>query len=398
MSENPPPGSSPKVLYRPLFFWSLPFTFLYFGLPIYSKELGASALEIGGLFSTFTATTIVLRPLVGWALDRLGRKQFFIIALGIYALAMVAFAFAISLPGLYAARFLQGTGSSFLWISVYTIVADLAQPQARGRALGRIDQVTAQGGLVGIFAGFIILSLLDSQAGWQITFLGFAAMTVIGMGLAWKQVPETRPRVQPETRIRYRPSRRMLALLLVVLITGASEAMIGPIYLIFLQDKFTTNIETLAWAFFPAGIAMATLAGRLGALSDRFGRLPMMVLGLAGSGLFSLLLPEFSALIWLAVSYTLLSVVWMISEPAETALVADLTGSQQRGLSYGLYDLIGGLGAVIGPLIGGVLYDQIGQSSPFYLNGAILLLSALWVALFLRRILQRPPKRSGHLA
>jgi DHA1 family multidrug resistance protein-like MFS transporter len=398
MSENPPPGSSPKVLYRPLFFWSLPFTFLYFGLPIYSKELGASALEIGGLFSTFTATTIVLRPLVGWALDRLGRKQFFIIALGIYALAMVAFAFAISLPGLYAARFLQGTGSSFLWISVYTIVADLAQPQARGRALGLIDQVTAQGGLVGIFAGFIILSLLDSQAGWQITFLGFAAMTVIGMGLAWKQVPETRPRVQPETRIRYRPSRRMLALLLVVLITGASEAMIGPIYLIFLQDKFTTNIETLAWAFFPAGIAMATLAGRLGALSDRFGRLPMMVLGLAGSGLFSLLLPEFSALIWLAVSYTLLSVVWMISEPAETALVADLTGSQQRGLSYGLYDLIGGLGAVIGPLIGGVLYDQIGQSSPFYLNGAILLLSALWVALFLRRILQRPPKRSGHLA
>lgn len=370
-------------LHRPLFLWSLPFAFLYFGLPVISKEFGASAAAIGGLFSVFTATTLLLRPAVGWLLDRVSPRLFLVIALLFYAAAMGVFAYARSMDWLFAARIIQGIGSSFLWTSAYTIVSALTETASRGKAMGRLNEITTSGGLVGIFAAFFLMTILPEGHGWKVVFTGFSVLTLAGAVLAWRTVPALKPIMAPGAK-NSKISRQLIRLLAIVFILGVPEAMMSPIYLTYLQDRFTTHMETLAWAFFPAALVGALFSARLGSLSDRFGRVPMLALGLAGAGVISFAMPHLPSLVLIALLYTISSVMWGISEPAETALVGDLTDHQRRGLAYGLYDFFENLGFTIGPLLGGVLYDSIGRPIPFYLNGAILIIGAGLVLLLLR--------------
>ena len=70
--------------------------------------------------------------------------------------------------------------------------------------------------------------------------------------------------------------------------------------------------------------------------------------------------------------------------PARQAMVGDLANEQERGRVYGLYELVVGIGASLGPLLGGWIYDNVGQDIPFFMNGALMLLAAVWAGLTLR--------------
>ena len=78
-----------------------------------------------------------------------------------------------------------------------------------------------------------------------------------------------------------------------------------PPFVLRLQDHITTDLRLLALAFFPAAGIESFVPSRLGYLSDRVGRMPLIIAGLAGAGLGRLLVPGIPHLPWLIVLWTL---------------------------------------------------------------------------------------------
>jgi DHA1 family multidrug resistance protein-like MFS transporter len=381
--------STQKRLWQSVYWISYPFGVLSFVLPIYGKELGASALEIGGFFSAFSVIPVIVRPFLGRALDRWGRRPFLMIGLFGYLISIVMFCFASTVLLLTLARFMQGLGAAFLWISAYTMVADLAQISGRGHDFGIIDEAANRGGIVGTVIGFFFVIFM-SQRGydwdliWPILFAGYTIPTCISFWIGWRGVHETKPELSG-TSIKSRPvSKQLIILMSIVLITGASTTMVWPLLMIFLQDILNADVWSLVWAYLPAALLGAFLPSRTGHIADRLGRKVPMIAGLLISAVASAVIPHLRTILNLALLWSIETIGNVTAMPAERAFVADIAGEDVRGTSYGLYTFAYFLGSAIGPLAGGWLYDNMGHASPFYLNAVVLVIAGFLVANFLR--------------
>ncbi len=390
--ERTAPSRQPRtlpVLLQGVFLVSLPFGVLSFILPVYGKALGANAVEVGGFFSAFSIVPVIVRPFLGRALDRWGRRPFLLLGVAGYTVAMILFFMAQTVWLLTLARFIQGLGQAFFWLSAVTVVADVAAESGRGRDFGVLDEASNRGALIGGLIGFGAISQLSRMSLglkdiWFWLFFAYTIPTVLTLLRTWRDVGETRPPaayLSPESR----PiSRQLLALMGIVLVTGASTNMVWPLLVIFLQDSMHAEVPGIIWAYLPAAILGAYLPSRLGHLADRVGRKPPMMAGLLVSALASALIPHLQSLILLAVLWAVENVGYAAQSPAERAFVADIAGEDVRGSSYGLYTFAYFLGGALGPLVGGWLYDSIAPAAPFYLNAVALVLSAGLVALMLR--------------
>jgi len=167
-----------------------------------------------------------------------------------------------------------------------------------------------------------------------------------------------------------------------------------PRYVAFLGSSTGTSLELLAALVFSAQALTMTLASPVwGAVSDRYGRKPMVERA-AYSGAVTLALMAFVPNAEMLVLLRALQGFLTGTVSAGNALVASSVPRNRVGHAMGLLQLGLGSGVAIGPFIGGLLADAFGYRATFIVTAVLLVISGLMVTFGVKETFVRPVRKA----
>ena len=165
-------------------------------------------------------------------------------------------------------------------------------------------------------------------------------------------------------------------ILVTVLIDMVSIGLIVPVLPPLVGSFATSQAEQAFWygvVAFAFGLANFFGAPVLGALSDRYGRRPVLLLGFCGLAL-NFFATALATALWMLIAVRLVGGAMQANAAVANAYVADITPPEERARRFGLLGAMFGLGFILGPVMGGLL-GAIDLHLPFFVAGALALVN-----------------------
>jgi DHA1 family tetracycline resistance protein-like MFS transporter len=159
-------------------------------------------------------------------------------------------------------------------------------------------------------------------------------------------------------------------------------------------DMSMAAIQTGVFGFIWAAMQFL-FAPVIGALSDRFGRRPVVLLSNFGLGCDYILMAVAPTLSWLFLG-RIISGITSASYPTGAAYIADVTPEEHRAVKFGLLGSAFGLGFIVGPALGGML-GSMGLRYPFWAAAGLSLTNAAYGFFILPESLPRERRAAFRL-
>ena len=346
-------------------------------LPIFlTATLGAGPAIVGFIEGLAEATASILKLVSGRLADRGVSAKGLVV--GGYALSNVGrplIGLATGWLAVLLLRFLDRVGKGLRTAPRDAFIAGAVGPAQRGRAFGFHRSMDHAGAVIGPLLAF---ALLAAQADLQQVFLASAVpgafvLLLLVLGLPAHQQLPSAPAQRFEWRALHGRLRAMIVVAGLLALASVPEVFV---VLWATQAGMSVTWVPLVWA--AASLAKMLIAMPAGILSDRVGRLPLLLGGWSArvAVLLALAFLQPGAVgVWcLFIAY---SATLAVTEPAERSLIGDHADVRERGTAFGLYHLTGGLLVLPGAVLFGALWEGLGSSVAFATAAVVTALAAV---------------------
>ena len=387
--------------------------------PILAREFGAEGFKIGLLISCYSIIQFLIAPFWGRLSDTFGRRN--IILLGFFgsSLAHLLFAFSHSFTDIFLSRALAGFfGGNVVIGTAY--IADISSTKNRSKSLALIGMAFGAGFTIGPLLGWLFILLggklgATPPYGAHFASMGASLLCLINCvttffllteSLAYKK-KLSQIFTKTKTSLFTRPSLYMVwtnlkkpklgVVLIMSFILWFALAQIEPVLILLVQDDFSWDKKTAYSSFIYVGFLMVLSQGflvrkwiplwgenklnRLG-----LGIMSLGLLGIALSGFMAKPSDNFlsMAFITLFLGVSFFCIGYSLSNTCLNGALSLMTSDRQQGSIFGVNQSLSAMARIIGPALGGWLYQTLNHESPFLFAG-FCALGALALAFYSKK-------------
>ena len=366
---------------------------------IVGADLSGNPAWAGLPAAMFTLGTAISAFLLGFAMERFGRRMGMMIGLGAGLFGTVLAAMAIgvlSFPLFLAGMVFSGAARAALQLGRFA-AAEVHPPEQRGRAISNV----VIGGTVGAVLGpwlagpmgqWSISAGYDEMLGPYVASFALIALAALAVFILLRPDPRELgkevERLYPEAEVeegRVRTFRQVIRIpaaavaIAAMVLSQVVMVMLMGITALYMKDN---QHELLAISAVISAHTFGMYAFSIvsGQLSDRWGRGQVILVGGVGLVLACLLAPISTALVPLALSLFLLGLGWNFCYVGGSSLLTDQLNHLERSKIQGTNDLLVGLATALGSFISGLIFASMGYGMVGII-GALLALIPLGMTL-----------------
>lgn len=349
-------------------------------LPLYAKQFGADGFTVGLLLTSYSLMQFFFAPMWGRLSDKIGRRPVLLISLCTSAIGYTIWGFSNSLPMLFLSRIVAGFGNANLAVA-QAFISDVTPEDYRSQGMGMIGAAFGLGFVLGpAIAG------ISTSFGVHPNTLGFVAAVFSVIDLIFTAIYLPEPKSRSESS--HNPfangasfyfstvtDKRFFLSMFIIFISTFAFANMETTLVLLTAQYYNFNYRENSSLFVGLGIVMVFIQGFLiRKIGKKYPDQPLIAVGTALIAVGLVMVPITHNLVVLCIGLILLATGSGINNPSSSSLLSKLAPKEHTGGIMGVGQSMSTLGRILGPVVGGYLFDK-GASVPYWLGAACMLVA-----------------------